>query len=42
MIVDFQQHYTPPELLKAMPNPSLFSPDERGNQTICSIRCFRI
>ncbi|HWP27485.1 MAG TPA: amidohydrolase family protein [Xanthobacteraceae bacterium] len=31
MIVDFQQHYTPPELLKGDPNVATVQLDERGN-----------
>ena len=31
MIVDFQQHYTPPELLKGDPKSVSVQVDERGN-----------
>ena len=31
MIVDFQQHYTPPEFLKGDPKTATVQLDERGN-----------
>ena len=42
MVVDFQHHYTPPELMENIQDAGIIRLDENGDPVIGSIHCLQI